>query len=100
MPTRILPTAPIPVHTAYAVPNGSDFSAIAISPKDSAIGRPVAAVGQNLVRPSEYFRPNAQAISNTPAATSASHAVTARLAPVPASAPRIAHNRGTGARTS
>src|SRR5260370_22656261 len=96
----ILPTAPIPVHTAYAVPNGSDLSATAINPKLSAIATRVAAVGQNRVRPSEYFRPNAQAISNNPAARSASHALTASLAPVRASVSRIAHNRGTGVRIS
>src|SRR6266404_6950909 len=96
----ILPTAPIPVHTAYAVPNGSDLSATAINPKLSVIANPVAAVGQNRVRPSEYFRPNAQAISSKPAARSASHALTASSAPAAASARHIERNRGTGVRTS
>ena len=75
----MLPTAPIPVYMTYAVPKGSDFSAMAISPKLSAIAMRVAAVGQNRVRPSEYFRPNAHAISNSPAARSASHALTASV---------------------
>src|SRR5260370_19467137 len=96
----MLPTAPIPVHTAYAVPNGSDLRASAISPKLSAIATRVAAVGQNRVSPSEYFRPNAPAISNNPAARSASHALTASLAPAEASARRIEHSHGTGLRTS
>src|SRR5712664_1716442 len=96
----MLPTAPIPVHTAYAVPNGSDLSASAISPKLSAIATRVAAVGQNRVSPSEYFRPNAQAISSNPAATNASHPLTVSPAPAEASARRIEHNHGTGARTS
>src|SRR5258705_3095592 len=96
----ILPTAPIPVHTAYAVPNGSDLSAMAISPKLSAIATRVAAVGQNRVSPSEYFRPNAQAISSNPAANNASHALTASRAPAEASAQRIEHSHGTVVRTS
>src|SRR4030081_581978 len=96
----ILPAAPIPVHTAYAVPNGSDLSAMAISPKLNAIASPVAAVGQNRVRPSEYFRPKAQPISNNPAARRASHALTAAPAQTEASVLRIVHNRGTGVRAS
>jgi hypothetical protein len=75
----MLPTAPIPVHTAYAVPKGSDRNAMAISPKLSAIATSVATVGQNLVSPSEYFRPKAQATSSRPAASSASQALTAVL---------------------
>ena len=50
----MLPTAPIPVHTAYAVPNGSERSASAIRAKLSTIATAVAAVGQNRVSPSEY----------------------------------------------
>src|SRR5712691_5529492 len=96
----MLPTAPIPVHTAYAVPNGSDLRASAINPKLNAIATRVAAVGQNLVSPSEYFRPNAQAISSNPAANNASHALTVSRAPAEASARRIGHSHGTGVRTS
>jgi hypothetical protein len=76
MPARMLPTAPIPVHTAYAVPKGSDRSASAINPKLNAIAITVATVGQNRVSPSEYFRPRAQATSSAPAPSSASHAFT------------------------
>src|ERR1700682_1719636 len=96
----MLPTAPIPVHTAYALPKGSDLSASAISPKLNAIATRVAAVGQNRGSPSEYFRPNAQAISSNPAANSASHPLTVSPAPAEASARRIEHNHGTGVRTS
>src|ERR1700751_6064249 len=77
----MLPTAPIPVHTAYAVPKGSDRSASDINAKRSAIATTVAMVGQNLVRPSEYFSPSAQATSNSPAARSAAQALIAVLAP-------------------
>jgi hypothetical protein len=58
------------------VPNGNDRSARAINPKLRAIASIVAAVGQNLVSPSEYFRPNAQPISSNPAINNASHALT------------------------
>jgi len=69
----MLPTAPMPVHTAYAVPKGSERSAIAIRVKLSTIATAVPAVGQNRVSPSEYLRPNAQATSSSPAPSSASH---------------------------
>ncbi len=73
----MLPTAPIPVHTAYAVPNGRERSARAINAKLSTIATAVAAVGQNRVRPSEYLSPSAQATSRSPAPSSASHALMA-----------------------
>ena len=71
----MLPTAPMPVHTAYAVPNGSDGSASDINPKLSAIAITVATAGQNRVSPSEYFSPSAQPTSSRPAPRSASHAL-------------------------
>jgi hypothetical protein len=74
----MLPTAPIPVHTAYAVPNGSERSASAIKPKLSRIAITVAAVGQNRVNPSEYLRPSAQPTSSRPAPSNASQAVMMR----------------------
>src|ERR1700682_5668168 len=95
----MLPTAPIPVPTAYDVPNGSDLSASAISPKLNAIATAVAAVGQNRVSPSEYFKPNAQAISSSPAANNASHALTVSQAPAGRSARHIGHSHETGVRT-
>jgi len=69
----MLPTAPIPVHTAYAVPNGSERNASAINVKLSTMATAVAAVGQNRVSPSEYFKPSAQPTSSRPAPSSASH---------------------------
>ena len=69
----MLPTAPMPVHTAYAVPNGNERSASAISAKLRMIATAVAAVGQNRVSPSEYLSPSAQAISSRPAPSNASH---------------------------
>jgi hypothetical protein len=81
MPTMMLPTAPIPVQTAYAVPKGSERSASAIKAKLSTIATAVAAVGQNRVSPSEYLRPSAQATSSSPAASSASHALMDSPAP-------------------
>jgi hypothetical protein len=66
----------MPVHTAYAVPKGSDRSASAINRKLSAIAITVATVGQNRVSPSEYFSPSAHPTSSTPAPSSASHAFT------------------------
>jgi hypothetical protein len=76
MPMMMLPTAPIPVHTAYAVPKGSDRKATAISAKLSAMAAMVAAVGQNRVSPSEYFSPSAQPTSSSPAARRAAQPLT------------------------
>jgi hypothetical protein len=77
----MLPTAPIPVHTAYAVPKGSVRNASAINTKLSTIAMAVAAVGQNRVSPSEYFSPSAQPISSKPAPSRASHPLTASTSP-------------------
>src|SRR5579862_5842787 len=97
MPTMMLPTAPIPVHTAYAVPKGSDRKATAIMAKLDAIAATVAAVGQNRVSPSEYLSPSAQPISSSPAARSAAHPLTAlrsRMEPVNCCAQLISKNAG------
>ena len=85
--------APITVHTAYAVPNGSERNASAINPKLSAIATSVATLGQKRVSPSEYFRPSAQAISSRPAPRSAIHALT--VVSVPASVRRSSKLRPT-----
>jgi hypothetical protein len=74
----MLPTAPMPVHIAYAVPNGNERNASAISVKLRTIAIAVAAVGQNRVNPSEYFRPSAQPTSSRPAPSNASHALMMR----------------------
>jgi hypothetical protein len=65
----------MPVHTAYAVPNGSERSASAIKVKLRTIAITVAAVGQSRVNPSEYLRPSAQPTSSRPAPSNASHAL-------------------------
>jgi hypothetical protein len=71
----MLPTAPMPVHTAYAVPKGSERNAHAIRAKLETIATAVAAVGQNFVSPSEYFSPSAQPTSSNPAPSNASQAL-------------------------
>ena len=86
IPTMMEPVAPIPVHTAYAVPNGSERNARAINPKLSAIATSVATAGQKRVRPLEYFSPSAHPISSRPAPRSAIHALT--VFSVPASVRR------------
>ena len=47
MPSTTVPTAPIPVHTAYAVPNGRLRVAAPTRPKLSAIMIAVATDGHN-----------------------------------------------------
>jgi hypothetical protein len=59
------------------VPNGSERNAIAISAKLSPIATTVASVGQNLVSPSECFKPSAHPTSSRPAASNAIQPVTA-----------------------
>ena len=76
MPTIMVPAAPIPVHNAYAVPNGTDLSENASKAKLKIIAEIIPRVGQNLVKPSEDFMPSAQATSSKPASRRASHAVT------------------------
>src|SRR3546814_453421 len=62
-------TAPTPTQTAYAVPTGSDFIAMPSRPRLMIIASTVPTVGHNLVKPSVYFSPIAQPISNSPAST-------------------------------
>lgn len=65
-----MPTAPIPVHTAYAVPIGKVFKA---SVKRTKLESPVMTVsneGINRENPAEDFIPKANAISKIPATTS------------------------------
>src|SRR4051812_30569377 len=69
---------------------GSDFSATAINAKLRIMANTVAAVGQNRVSPPEYFRPGAQPISSTPAASNANHALTVVPIQTPASHVRVA----------
>jgi hypothetical protein len=90
MPAIMLPAAPIPVQSAYAVPNGTDLSEYPSSAKLEAIANSIPTVGQNRVKPSEDFRVNAHTTSSKPARKMASHAVMA-LAAATASA-HIRHN--------
>src|SRR3546814_426953 len=69
MPRMAVPTAPTPTQTAYAVPTGSDFIAMPSRPRLMTIASTVPTVGHNLVKPSVYFSPIAQPISNSPAST-------------------------------
>jgi len=64
-----VPTAPIPVHTAYAVPMGSSRAAIASSHMLIAMAAITPTEGHSFVNPCVDLRPTAQTISN-PAATS------------------------------
>src|ERR1700712_1425641 len=69
MPSTTVPTAPIPVHTAYAVPIGRLRVATPTKPRLSTIMTAVATDGQKRVNPCEYFRPIENPVSNTPAIT-------------------------------
>src|SRR5690606_20576793 len=69
IPSTDVPTVPIPVQTAYAVPIGSDLTPRPSSPMLAIIDATVRTVGQSRVNPSVYFRPTAHPISNSPATT-------------------------------
>lgn len=67
IPSSTVPTAPIPVQTAYAVPKGRFRKAIPSKKRLAVIDKTVATEGHSFVNPSEYLRPTAQPISNNPA---------------------------------
>src|SRR5690606_18701263 len=75
IPSTAVPTVPIPVQTAYAVPIGSDLTASPSSPMLAIIDATVRTVGQSRVNPSVYFRPTAHPIPNSPATTSIPQAI-------------------------
>jgi hypothetical protein len=87
VPRIAVPTVPMPVHTAYAVPIGNVFSACASSMKLNAIQITVATVGHRRAKPWVYFKPIAHPTSKSPATTNVSHAML--RAP---SAPRLVTN--------
>jgi len=62
-PQANAPSAPIPVHTAHAVPSGSDFTAAPNKPTLATRAATVPGVIQGRVKPSGNFRPITQAIS-------------------------------------
>ena len=69
IPNIATPTAPMPVHTAYAVPTGIVFMAADSNPKLMAIADTVKSEGISLVKPSVYLSPIAQPHSNRPVTT-------------------------------
>lgn len=77
MPSTAAPAAPIPTHTPYAVPIGSDFAACDSSTMLATIPSPVNTLGHSRVNPSVYFIPIDQPTSSRPATTSRTHATTA-----------------------
>src|SRR5690606_28317941 len=89
IPSTAVPTVPIPVHTAYAVPIGSDLTASPSSPMLAIIDATVRTVGQNRVNPTEYFRPPDHPIPNSPATTSIPQAMPRPLRPLPHVLPRL-----------
>jgi hypothetical protein len=70
IPRIAVPTTPIPVQTAYAVPTGSVLREYASRPILRIIDIMVNTLHQTLVNPWEYFNPIAQATSNNPAINS------------------------------
>lgn len=77
MPSTAAPAAPIPTHTPYAVPIGSDFAACDNSTMLATIPNPVNTLGHSRVNPSVYFIPIDQPTSSRPATASRTHATTA-----------------------
>lgn len=75
IPKIATPTAPTPVHTAYAVPTGSVRSAPDRHQKLPPIAATVHTLGHSRVNPSVYFKPIAQPTSNSPAIKSKVHAM-------------------------
>src|SRR3954468_14982763 len=69
IPSPTVPTAPIPVHTAYAVPSGRLRVATPTRNKLATIMIAVATEGHSRVNPSEYFSPIENPVSNTPPTT-------------------------------
>jgi hypothetical protein len=67
IPRIAVPTAPMPVQTAYAVPTGRDLTEKERSPILVIIAEIVKTDGQSLVKPLEYFTPIAHATSKRPA---------------------------------
>ncbi len=63
-PAAKAPTAPMPVHTVYAVPSGGDFIEIDSSPKLASIVNSVTTDAPGRVKPAESFIVKAQTISS------------------------------------
>lgn len=74
MPRMAVPTAPMPVQAAYAVPTGSAFNEIPNRMKLDQAAAIVRAVKCHRVKPSDAFMLMAQMISRMPAANKINHA--------------------------
>ncbi|GEM_PF-4113621 len=83
MPAAAAPAAPIPVQTAYAGPTSSSRSATVSRPKLISAQAAKAAVGSGCVSPWLSFRNTAKPVSNRPAATRITHAITTPRIPRP-----------------
>jgi hypothetical protein len=76
-----VPTTPISVHTAYAVPKGRDWLAIPSKLRLMIKAKMVATLGQRRLNPSLNFKPVTQAISNRAAMTRMIHGMTKKRLP-------------------
>ena len=76
MPAIAAPTAPVPVHTAYPVPTGSERNASASNTMLSTIVTTNRTVGPSFENPSDSLSASAQTVSNNPATNSRTHVIT------------------------
>ena len=75
IPTTAVPAAPIPVHTAYAVPTGKTFSDQLNKEKLPAAKTKNPRLGHIFVKPFESLSIVAKPTSSTPAVITAIHAI-------------------------
>jgi membrane-associated protein len=75
MPTVAAPTAPIPVHAAYAAPTSSSRSATVSSAKLISAHMAKVTVGHSRVIPWLCFSATAKPVSNSPAVRIVNHAI-------------------------
>ena len=83
MPATNPPTAPTPVHTAYAVPIGIDFMATARSHTLAAIPPTNTASAVMFLNPFDILSATAQMTSNNPATINISQFMTHRDSVIP-----------------
>ena len=81
MPHTTVPAAPIPAHTAYAVPIGIVFIDWETQKKLRTIKITVMMLGMNLLNPSLNFKAMVKQISKNPARSKKSHAIDIRKNP-------------------
>ena len=75
IPHATVPAAPIPAHTAYAVPIGIVFIACDTQKKLKMIKMPVIRLGMSFVKPWLNFKAIVKQISKKPASRRKSHAI-------------------------